>query len=77
MMVTVFCSPGAACLAADFAPCSAAARARRRLFSGRRRLAERESGDRLAAERIVAEDGEAGEGRQEQAEQDRQRLQSR
>ena len=76
MMVTVFCSAGAACLGADFAPGSAAPEARRGGFLGQpaRRLAQRDARDRLAAERIVGEDGEAGKGDQEQAEQHGQRL---
>ena len=76
MMVTVFCSSGGACWSAGFAPVRRRPRASRRL-SRRRRLRMRDVYDRLAAERIVVEDGEAREGHQKQAEQHRQRLHCR
>ena len=77
MMVTVFCSPAAGCLAADFAlgP-GCGAKPWRLLFCRGRRLADRDVGDRLAAQRIVVEDGKADEGNQEQAEQHGERLEA-
>ena len=47
-----------------------------RFFSRGCRLTQRDAGDRLAAERIVAEDGKASEGNQKQAEQHGKRLDS-
>ena len=74
MMVTVFCSAGAACLVADLAPGSAApAGADGGFFArvGRRGWrTQRDARDRLAAQRIVAEDGEARKDSQKQAQQD-------
>ena len=69
MMVTVLLSPVAACWT-DFVAFSAA----RQLFVRRRRLAQRDTGDRLAAERVVGEKGYGEESDQEQSEQHGQRL---
>ena len=78
MMVTVFCSDGAACLAADFAPASETARGRAAasFSSAGLRRPDRNPRHRFAAQRIVVEEGEAGEGHQKQAEQDGERLDS-
>ncbi len=75
MMVTVLLSPLGAC-DADFVACSGFPEpdAGCRLV---RRLAQRDTGDRLAAERIVGEKGDGEEGDQEQAEQHGQRLHRR
>ncbi len=79
MMVTVFGSPLAAGLAADFGAGigDAAAAVGAAFSSPLALLADRDMRGRLAAERIVAEDGKAGKGHQEQAEQHGQRLQCR
>ena len=75
MMVTVLFSPAAACLGADFAACSAWPEARcGRLLVRRRRLAQGDVRDRLAAKGIVREQGDGGKADQEQAEQHGQRL---
>ena len=76
MMVTVFCSPGAACLARGFGawlgdlPTGAVGR----FSAAGAAWADRDAGDRLAAQRIVVEDGKADEGHQKQAEQHGERL---
>jgi hypothetical protein len=83
IMVTVFCSPGAACFGASWSRAclscllswpgpEAAGFSSWPLGS---RIAIR--GHRLAAERILVEDGEAGKGDQEQAEQHGERLHGR
>ena len=79
MMVTVLCSPaaasfGAACCVADSLRRRGGRLRPRRAFRLRWRRAASRSDDRLAAERIVVEDGEAREGHQKQAEQHRERL---
>ena len=66
MMVTVLLlARAAACLGAVSLPARHAARggAAAGFSSLRAGLAQRDTGDRLAAERIVVEKGEAGEGR--------------
>ena len=71
MMVTVLLSPLGACCA-DFAACSEWPEAAAGFSSAA--LAQRDTGDRLAAERVVGEKRYGEEGDQEQAEQHSQRL---
>ena len=72
-MVTVFCSAGAACLVADLVGLSGAGGRHGGFFAlvGRRGgRTQRDARDRFAAQRIVAEDGEARKDSQKQAQQD-------
>ena len=73
MMVTVLLSPLGACWCRFRSRFGSAGGRCGQLFV-RRRLAQRDAGDRLAAERVVGEKGYGEEGDQEQAEQHSQRL---
>ena len=78
MMVTVFCSPGCGLLGRGLVAGSDAPGRRGSLFVRCRACCRsRDASDRLAAERVVVEQGEADEGDQKQAEQHRKRLRCR